>query len=99
MEYKLDNKPEWVGWYKLNTGDLLRCDEYLPSSSWEKEWEGNCPIPDGAIDYGIYDGETGEEIDGGVYGYMFGEDLTSLEDYIAFDGYLVECRTQVPDWY
>lgn len=75
----------WEGWYKLKGGNLLHCTEYQGSSPWSKEWEGYDPIPDGAVNYSIYNASK-EEIDGGVMAYMYGEKFSKLIDF------LIECN-------
>lgn len=103
MDYVFDEKYSWIGWYRLKNGMLLRCDEYEGSSSWEKEWEGCDPLPDGAVMYDIYSDDKGMgEYDGGVMGYMFGEPFSKiLEDYIKYldPDYVIVGRVEEPDWY
>lgn len=73
---------DWVGWYRLDNGNLMMCDEYVGSSNWEKEWEGEEVLPDGAVYYEIYDKDM-NEIDGGVMGYMHGDPFSDFIEYVV----------------
>lgn len=88
---------EWVGWYQLDNGNIMMCDEFVGSSSWEKEWEGEDPLPDGAVYYEIYD-EDMEEVDGGVMGYMNGDTFEKFVEYVSecHQG-LIECKIPDPE--
>lgn len=99
MEYVFDMEADWIGWYRLKNGMLLHCDEYEGSGSWEKEWEGYDPLPEGAVYYEIYDGE--DEYDGGVMGYMFGEPFSDFEEFLTSicPDYVIVERVDKPDWY
>lgn len=88
---------EWIGWYQLDNGNIMMCDEFVGSSSWEKEWEGEDPLPDGAVYYEIYNKDM-EEVDGGVMGYMNGDTFATFIQYVSecHQG-LIECKIPDPE--
>lgn len=88
---------DWPGWYRLDNGCRIRCDEYIGSSRWEKEWEGFDPIPDGAVYYEIYD-DGPDEIDGGLMGYMRGDTFADLIRFVEECGQgRIVCRIADPE--
>jgi hypothetical protein len=99
MDYVFDEKYSWIGWYRLQNGMLLHCEEYEGSGLWDDDWVGCDPIPDGAVNYTIYDGE-GCEYDGGIVGYMFGESFANFEEFLGemFPRLQIVEKVDEPEW-
>lgn len=86
---------DWEGWYRLTNGNMLKCEEYECCSSWEDEWEGLDPLPDGAVYYDVYD-ESKQEITGGVMAYTNGDEFSDFMDFVSECGHgSIECK--IPD--
>lgn len=86
---------DWTGWYRMDNGNFIKCDEFIGSTTWEKEWEGFNPLPDGAVYYEIYD-ESKQEIDEGVMAYMNGDTFSDFMDFV-FDCGQGLIESKIPD--
>lgn len=87
------------GTYMTDNGLIVRCHDYIGSSSWEKEWEGYEKLPLGAVYWEVDDptkGEYQEDIDGGLYPYYEEE---TVEDWIKdTEGYGYNIISKISDY-